>query len=264
MRENKARGKAVQRIKDYQSELNNRIVELARANTELLQMRRLEKFVATGRIARTIAHEVRNPLTNINLAADQLKTEWTNGNGEANMLFEMIGRNSNRINQLISDLLNSTKFSELNYVKHSINTILDETLELAKDRISLDNIQIVKKYSKDICDVTIDKERIKIAFLNIIVNAIEAMKDKDGQGVLTIKTKAEKGKCKVIISDNGPGMDEDTMAKLFEPYFTTKVKGNGLGLANTQNIILNHKGDINVLSSRGRGSMFTIILDFAK
>ena len=106
-----------------------------------------------------------------------------------------------------------------------------------------------------------NKNQIKIAFLNIIVNAIEAMEPE--KGVLTVSSRDENGKCVVEIHDNGIGMDSIAISKLFEPYFTTKTKGNGLGLANTQNIILNHKGIITVDSKPGQGSTFTIKFDFA-
>lgn len=261
IRENTARKKGVKEIDDYQEQLKKRIDELKKANSELIQMRSQEKFAATGRIARTIAHEVRNPLTNINLATDQLKSEVLQNDEHASFLFEMINRNSSRINQLISDLLNSTKFSELTYTKISVNTLLDETLKEASDRISLTNIEVRKKYTSDICDVSVDKERIKIAFLNIIINALEAMENKEGC-VLTLETKEENDKCKVIISDNGPGMDNEALTRVFEPYFTNKSKGNGLGLTITQNIILNHKGEISVESTKGKGTTFTITLNF--
>jgi signal transduction histidine kinase len=173
----------------------------------------------------------------------------------------MIKRNSARINQLISDLLNSTKFSELNYEKISVNDLLDETLEEAKDRIALTNVEVVKKYSTDICEILVDKGKIKVAFLNIIINGIEAMENKEGS-VLTIETKGENDKCKIIIRDNGLGLDSDSANRLFEPYFTTKPKGNGLGLTNTQNIILNHKGEIAVETAKGKGTSFIVTLDF--
>ena len=262
IRENKARKKGVKVIDEYQQQLKKRIDELKKANTELIQVRSHEKFAATGRIARTIAHEVRNPLTNINLAADQLKSDVFENNETASPLFEMISRNSNRINQLISDLLNSTKFSELTYTKISANDLLNETLNEANDRISLNHIQVVKKYTSGVCDVSVDKERIKIAFLNIIINAVEAMENKEGS-VLTLETKEENNKCQVIISDNGYGLDNEALTRLFEPYFTSKPKGNGLGLTNTQNIILNHKGEISVESTKGKGVIFTITLNCA-
>lgn len=260
MRENKARVEADDKVQQYQAQLRERIMELRGVNKELLQMRSIEKFASTGRIARTIAHEVRNPLTNINLAIEQLKTEMTVSEDNS-ILFDMVQRNSNRINQLITDLLNSTKFAELTYGKTSINTLLDEALELAKDRIVLNSINVVKQYSNDICEVAVDKEKLKIAFLNIIVNAIEAMEP--AKGILTLTTKGENNKCVIEIADNGTGMDSESQGRLFEPYFTSKPKGNGLGLTNTQNIILNHKGTIQAESEKGKGTVFIIILDFA-
>ena len=88
------------------------------------------------------------------------------------------------------------------------------------------------------------------------------MENKPGSQLI-LETKGEDGKCKIIISDNGTGMDEQALGRLFEPYFTSKPNGNGLGLTNTQNIILNHKGDISVKSKKGGGTAFTISLDFA-
>jgi signal transduction histidine kinase len=261
IRENKARKTADKKVTEYQDQLRSRIEELGIANKELIQMRHTEKFAATGRIARTIAHEVRNPLTNIDLAVSQLKTDISSPDENYTMLFDMINRNSKRINQLITELLNTTRFLDLSFEKASVNHLLDDALELAKDRIELNHIQIEKSYSPDICDIAVDQEKIKIAFLNIIVNAIEAMEPE--KGVLKIVTKEEKNKCVVEIHDNGIGMDSIAISKLFEPYFTTKTKGNGLGLANTQNIILNHKGTISVESTPGKGSIFIIKFDFA-
>jgi len=261
-RENKARRTADEKVANYQQQLKQQITELDKANKALIQMRSIEKFASTGRIARTIAHEVRNPLTNINLAVDQLKSEF-NGNYPDNygLMLEMISRNSVRINQLITNLLNSTKFTELVYKRISINQLLDETLELARDRIMLSNITVVKYYSDDICDIAVDAERIKIAFLNLVVNAIEAMEP--GNGVLRVRTESKDDKCVVTIIDNGPGIDPESQSKIFEPYFTTKTKGTGLGLTNTQNIILNHNGHISMESGKGKGTTFIISLDFA-
>ncbi len=260
-RENKARRIADSKVADYQKELQQQIAELDKANAALVLMKRSEKFLATGRIARTIAHEVRNPLTNIDLATAQIKAELPAGNEGTDLLFDMINRNSRRINQLISDLLDATRFAELNFAPVSINELLDEALELAKDRIELNHIKVQKEYSDDICPIAVDAEKVKIAFLNLIVNAIEAMEDH--KGILQILTKGEDNKCIVEISDNGHGMTEEQLNHVFEPYFSTKTKGNGLGLTNTANIILNHKGDISVSSEPGKGTTFTIRFDFS-
>jgi signal transduction histidine kinase len=262
LRENKARKIADEKVLEYQNQLRQRIDELDAANKELVQMRRTEKFAATGRIARTIAHEVRNPLTNIDLAVGQLKSEVRGMDESSGILFDMVNRNSKRINQLITELLNTTRFVDLRFEEVSINILLDEALELAKDRIMLNHISIEKHYGTGICDVLLDAEKIKIVFLNLIVNAVEAM-ESNPHGILKIITKDEDNKCVIEISDNGIGMDAAALSKLFEPYFTTKANGNGLGLANTQNIILNHKGIINVESTPGKGTTFIIKFDFA-
>ncbi|GAB2813071.1 CHASE3 domain-containing protein [Ferruginibacter profundus] len=259
-REYAARLESEKRVSNYQLELQQRIAELDKANKELILMRRSEKFAATGRIARTIAHEVRNPLTNIDLAVAQLKSDLQVQDPNAITLFDMVDRNSKRINQLISELLTATRFAELTFSKVSVNNLLDESLDLAKDRLELNHITIIKKYDAGICSILVDAEKIKIAFLNIIVNAIEAMQP--GKGILQIQTFEDENKCVVEITDNGYGMTEEQLNNLFEPYFTTKPDGNGLGLTNTQNIILNHGATINVSSKPGIGTSFIIKFKF--
>jgi signal transduction histidine kinase len=174
------------------------------------------------------------------------------------MLLDMIGRNSIRINQLVSDLLNATKIIELNIRPVNINKILDETLEMAADRIDLSQVKVEKNYAADVCHVAVDEEKIKIAFLNIIVNAIEAMEK--SKGILLLRTKNGGDTCIIEIEDNGNGMDDDTLQKLFEPYFTSKPNGNGLGLTNCQNIILSHGGNITVKSTLRKGTSFFVTL----
>jgi signal transduction histidine kinase len=260
--ESKKRAEAQRKVLNYQKQLQDRIEELANANIQLISMRSLEKFAATGRIARTIAHEIRNPLTNINLAAEQLKTELAEENEEASFLFDMISRNSHRINQLISDLLSSTKFSELNFEKLAVNELLEEALKEAEDRIQLNDVVLKKSYGINMPDIAVDKEKMKTALLNIIINGLESMEGKENK-VMKIETSLDQEHhlCLIKITDTGSGMDEESLSKLFEPYFTSKQNGNGLGLTNTQNVVLNHKGNIYVDSELGVGTLFTISLN---
>ena len=255
-KENRAKRKAAQKSEEYKKELQNKVNQLADLNTELIELRNLEKYSATGRIARVIAHEVRNPLTNINLATEQLMAEIENTDN-TEMLITMINRNSERINQLVSDLLNSTRKSELTYSTVSLNDLLDESVSLATDRIQLKEIRVVKKYQEGICDISVDVDKLKLVFLNIIVNAVEAM---DDQGTLELFTFKKEKKCFVQISDNGKGMTKTEIDRLFEPYFTTKANGTGLGLANSQNIVLSHRGSISASSEENEGTTFTISL----
>ncbi|RYY55297.1 MAG: GHKL domain-containing protein [Chitinophagaceae bacterium] len=257
-RENRAKELADKKTQVYRHELESRVTELDKVNTELQELKSIEKFASTGRIARTIAHEVRNPLTNISLAAEQIR-DGVQKNPEAELLLDMITRNATRINQLVSDLLNSTRFAQLDITPSDINEVLDDALEQAHDRIELNSVKVEKKYDEHIGPVLIDHEKIKLAFLNIIVNAIEAMEN--GKAELHVSSRLIGDKCLVEIRDNGLGMDEEAQQRLFEPYFTSKQKGNGLGLTNTQNIIFNHKGTVRVKSKPGAGTIFQIILN---
>jgi signal transduction histidine kinase len=258
--ETKAKKEATHQAAEYHDQLEKRIRELDVANQELIELRSMEKFIATGRIARIIAHEVRNPLTNIDLSAGHLDTNSLN-DSDKKMFLEIIARNSKRINQLISELLSATKFSDLKYEHADVNDLLDETLQDANDRAQLGNVKIERKYTNGIPPVQVDKQRIKIALLNIVVNAIESMSA--GEGILLIETHQQQSTTMITIRDNGRGMNNDTLSRIFDPYFTSKTKGNGLGLTNTQNIILNHKGKIQVFSEEGKGTTFVIHLNQA-
>ena len=256
-KENKGRKEADEKALELRKQLENRVQQLADLNTELLELRSLEKYAVTGRIARTMAHEVRNPLTNINLALEQLRSDFVQVDG-SEMFFDMINRNSERINKLVSDLLNSTRLTELNCKPVSPNELIDLCLSDARDRIMLEHVQVVKNYDPEIGNISVDEEKIKIALLNLIVNAIEAMHE---GGTLSLTTSVEKNKCVITISDTGNGLSKEQLGRLFEPFFTTKPKGNGLGLANTQNIIISHNGIIKAESEEGGGTTFSIYFD---
>lgn len=219
--------------------------------------RSADKFVASGRIARILAHEVRNPLTNINLALEQLRMNDVDPE-EGKTLMDLIARNSERINSLITQLLQSTKFDDLGIREHNLNELIEEALEEAQDRMQLKKIRVRKDFASDICAIRIDPEKMKIAFVNIIINAIEAMEN--SSGILEITTNREEDKCIVTIADNGHGIKPEDLDQLFVPFFTNKSHGTGLGLTTVQNIILNHKGTIRVSSEVGKGTTFTIVL----
>ncbi|HTB25443.1 MAG TPA: ATP-binding protein [Puia sp.] len=256
--ESQAKKKATIQAESYHDQLEKRVKELASANQELLELRSLERFTSMGRVARVIAHEIRNPLTNIDLSANHLESD--NLDGEDKKLFlDIIARNSRRINELINELLSATKFTDLQYEEIRVDVLLDESLNEAFDRAQLNRVRIEKKYSNERIWLNVDRSRMKIAILNIIVNAMEAITGENG--CLTIETTYSGENCIIIIRDNGKGMDEETMAKVFDPYFTSKTNGNGLGMTNSQNIILNHKGKIEVISEEGNGTSFIITLN---
>lgn len=225
------------------------------AETEMLIAERLS---LTGKIARTIAHEVRNPLTNLNLALDQLRSEIPEDNEAIKLYGDIIERNSNRIEQLIGEMLNSSKAKQLNVELISVSEILDSTIELAIDRIKLNQIELKKDYQPDLPRILADKEKIQIALLNIIINAIEAMEA--GNGVLKITTSLinDGGVVQVEVQDNGKGIPAGEVKKLFDPFFSSKQNGMGLGLTSTKNILNSHSAHVEVKSEVGKGTSFYI------
>jgi PAS domain S-box-containing protein len=222
------------------------------------ELRSIEKLAMMGRVARTIAHEIRNPLTNVNLSVEQLKNE-IGDNDAYSIYFDIITRNCERINQLLTELVSSAKPASLDMTGYRIDNLLDEALELALDRIRLKEIKVEKDYSGKVGEIPLDPAKMRVALLNIIINAVEAMKE--GEGVLKISTGIANDKCVIRIEDNGKGIPEENIGRLFEPFFSSKPKGIGLGLTTTQNIIYNHKGSIDVSSTEGRGTAFTISLN---
>ncbi|MTI21332.1 hybrid sensor histidine kinase/response regulator [Fulvivirga sp. RKSG066] len=214
-----------------------------------------EKLAMTGQIARSMAHEVRNPLTNLNLAMEQLKEE-VEDNEDADMYLDIIKRNARRIEQLITQMLKSSKPKELNSEEICINDVLEETIAITQDRIKLRGIKLETDFTSFLPKFSADKEQLKTAFLNIIINAIEAMEE--NEGVLRIETHMSADMLMVEVKDNGKGIPEHEIRKLFDPFFTGKAGGMGLGLTSTQNILNSHKAQVDVESEVGVGTTFSI------
>jgi len=214
----------------------------------------VEKINATGRLVRTLAHEVRNPLNNINMSVEQLAHEQVNE--ESGMFLEIIQRNSKRIGDLITELLDTSRPTELVFEKCTLQSVMDDSISESLDRITLQRINMQIRYSDEPSYIMANREKLKIAFLNIIINAVEAMPKNTGE--LHISVTNVKNTGTVIITDNGCGIPEENISRLFEPYFTSKRNGMGLGLAATLNILQSHKANIDVTSVVGKGTTFSI------
>jgi signal transduction histidine kinase len=212
-----------------------------------------EKMEATGRLMRMLAHEVRNPLTNIGLAVEGFAGELPSGSDQQEYV-EIIKRNAQRIDNLITQLLDSSRPTELKPEPVSLRTVLEQTLEEAHDRLALKKIKVLTHFSAGNDTVILDIGKIKIAFTNIVVNAIEAMPEETG--VLQMNSKRVGQQLIVSISDNGSGISPDHLNRLFEPYFTSKPGGMGLGLAAVLNIVQSHGGSVDVESVQGSGTTF--------
>jgi PAS domain S-box-containing protein len=216
-----------------------------------------EKLAANERLIRMLAHEIRNPLNNIILSIDQLMPMQRDEMQKSFM--DIIQRNSLRINNIITELLNLAKPTELVLVEHSLQEVMDESLSRTEDRIKLQNIEVKKIYPSASLIIPADKEKLVIAFTNIIINAIEAM---ESNGLLTISLKEANDHYEVCIKDNGKGFSEENLSKLFEPFFTLKRNGMGLGLTVSFSILQSHKAKIRVNSKLNEGTEFHI--NFAK
>ncbi len=147
------------------------------------------------------------------------------------------------------------------YQRISIHTLLDGAVAAAQDRIQLKELQVVKAYAAGDGQVLVDVEKMQVAFLNIIINAVEAMEP--DHGILRLQTEPKDHHCLVSITDNGTGIEADALPRLFDPYFSRKPNGTGLGLTHSYTIITTHKGAIAVESTAGRGTTFRITLPAA-
>ena len=212
-----------------------------------------EKLAANERLIRMLAHEIRNPLNNIILSIDQLipleRDEFQKS------FMDIIQRNSLRINNIITELLNLAKPSELILVEHSLQEIMDESLSRTMDRIKLQNIHVKKHYPSNHVILKADKEKMVIAFTNIIINAIEAMST---NGLLNISITESNEAYEVCIKDNGKGFPKEYLTRLFEPFFTMKKNGMGLGLTVAYSILQSHNAKIRAQSKENEGTEFQI------
>ena len=220
----------------------------------------LEKMKMAARILRTMAHEIRNPLNSILLSLGELKD--AKEQEERSLYMDIIARNGDRINKLVSELLNSSTPGKMLVEKMPLQSILDESLEAASDRLHLQNIQLKKDYIKDHAWVMADSEKLKTALLNIVINAVEAMQKKQGELKISLKEKDDE-QYAVFIQDNGCGISNENLIKLFEPYFTTKQSGMGLGLASTLNILQSHNVSVDVDSVVSQGTIFKLFFNKA-
>lgn len=213
-----------------------------------------EKLASAGRLVRTLAHEVRNPLNNVQMAVEQINVEHVQE--EDRIFLEIIQRNSKRIDNLIGELLDSYRPYEKAFKVTNLQNILQDTIQMASDRIKLKGISLNVDFPNEACIIQADEEKLKIAFLNIVVNATEAIENGNGRVEVGLTPRADE--YVVEISDNGCGIPTEILAKLFEPYFTSKRNGMGLGLASTLNIIQSHGGTIDVESQVSVGSRFIV------
>lgn len=215
------------------------------------------KVALTSRIARNFAHEIRNPLTNINLAIEQIKQELNEKNELVSAYIEILNRNSLRINQLVTELINSSRPADLLIEKASVSNILNDCLSDLNPLLVNKKIEIIKDYEPE-TEILVDKVKLKLVFNNIILNSIEAIEN--GDGTIKLELFSHSNKLIAKISDNGKGITAEDLNKIFDPFYSKKSNSRGLGLNFVQNIVIAHKGQIDISSVYNKGT--TVILIF--
>ncbi|MDH4162722.1 MAG: ATP-binding protein [Nitrospirota bacterium] len=220
------------------------------------QLRRADRLSALGTLSAGVAHEIRNPLGAIKGAAEILQGDYGPGDPKQEFV-QILLKETDRLNGIVQDFLDFARPRQPEFLETDINDVLEGVLSLTAQAVRKGNITVERKLDRLIARRHLDAGLLKQAFLNIILNAVQAM---PRGGMLTVQTTIREGKLQVLIADSGIGISPENRAKLFSPFFTTKKDGTGLGLAITYRIIQNHGGTIDVSSEAGRGSIFTISL----
>jgi len=226
------------------------------------QLERNERLASLGILAAGIAHEIRNPLVALKTFSQLLPEKFYDQEFRSNYARVVIPE-IERIDKLVDQLLVFAKPAPAKKEKINLVSVVESTLMLIETQKKFSNISFIKEYSDDTIEVMADPEKIKQALLNILLNSADALEDRENG---FIKLRLENGKDNVFIriQDNGCGISEENLKKIFEPLFTTKPDGTGLGLPIVNEIIAQHNGSINIESKQGVGTTVTVILPVNK
>ncbi|XNN70518.1 ATP-binding protein [Bacillus pumilus] len=227
-------------------------LELERSNQQL-QMQ-AQKLAVAGQIAAGIAHEVRNPLTSVNGFLQLMKTQYP----ERTDYFDIIFSEIKRIDFVLSELLVLAKPQSVHFQEVQLHELLEQVITLLKTNAVLSNIDLKQPFKRqDAGAILADANQMKQLFINLIKNAIEAMPE---GGSIYISTEKVLNEWKITIQDEGKGMSEEDIQKIYDPFFSTKKEGTGLGLTICATILKDHHGRMDVSSELGKGTAFHIYL----
>jgi two-component system NtrC family sensor kinase len=227
--------------------------QLERSQEQLIQA---EKVAATGRLAASIAHEINNPLQAIHNCLHLVTNRKLEEDKEAYYL-NLAQEEVQRLIAIVQRTLDFYRPSKGREVLTDVNQVIESVLALANKRVEHGRVRVERRLSPDLPKLQTVADQLSQVFLNLIVNAVEAMPN---GGELAIATTHEGGQVHVRISDTGVGVNPEEAKRIFEPFYTTKRSGTGLGLAVSYGIIRRHGGDITVESAPGRGAAFIVSL----
>ena len=218
------------------------------------QLRRADRLSALGELSAGMAHEIRNPLGSIKGAAEILRDDYA-PDAPKQEFIQILLKETDRLNYIVQEFLSFAKPKQPELRQTDVNEVLESVLTLTAQQMKKSGVKMEKRLEPSIGKRNLDADLLKQAFLNLILNAIQAM---DKGGVLTIESVLSGGAIEVSISDTGAGISDENRKKLFSPFFTTRKDGTGLGLAITHRIIENHRGRIDVASEPGKGTRFLV------
>lgn len=232
--------------------------------TDISETRRAQELLAesdrlaiTGSIARTIAHEVRNPLTNLNMALEQMQDELgPQAREDLGLYTDILKRNIGRIGKLITDLLESSRPRELDRQPCRVRALLEAAVASVQDRLDLLGMRAEVDVPDGVGEVTADPAMLGVALTNLCVNAIEAMQE--GQGLLELKGEMYRGLVRIRVMDNGRGIPEENIQRLFQAFYSGRSGGMGLGLTSARTILNAHGVHMDVESTPGKGTVFVL------
>jgi signal transduction histidine kinase len=241
-------------VSDLAGEVNAMAAAIEARQRDLV---RSERLAAVGKIAAVITHEVRNPLSSIGLNTELLEEELAAESDEAKALCRAIHGEVDRLTAITEEYLRFARLPRPKLEREHVNGIVNDVVEFQREDLALRGVKVEARLAEDLPTIAADEAQLRQALLNLIRNAADAM---TGGGTLTLATARTEEGVDIRVADTGAGIAPDALAKIFEPFFSTKEGGTGLGLALTQQIVAEHGGKILVESQPGRGTTFTVRL----
>jgi PAS domain S-box-containing protein len=217
-----------------------------------------ERLAATGELAAGIAHEIRNPLGNISASAQFVLSKYKL-NEILKKHLKIILKNAQSANRIIKDLLDFAKPNEVSFKIGSCLEVIESVCNLVKAKCAKQHVRLVKRISRRLPLILMDKKQLEEAFLNFILNSIDAMPE-GGRLTITVYPDSENNEIILNFMDTGCGISPENLPELFQPFFTTKDDGVGLGLYLARQVIGYHKGKVNIESKLGEGTKVIVRL----
>ncbi|MGZ5969467.1 MAG: sensor histidine kinase [Polyangiales bacterium] len=224
--------------------------QLATAQASLVDR---ERLAALGEFAAVIAHEVRNPLGVIFNVLSMLRR--IESSPEASALVDILGEESERLNQIVSDLIDFARPHPPKLGRASMRRVVGSAVESVRATFPTREIQVIEP--TELPDVLVDAHMIRQALVNLLVNAVQASPE---DASVLVRVVVENGRLDVAVVDRGAGIPQPLIARIFEPFFTTKAAGTGLGLSVVKRVVEAHRGELLLASAPGQGSTFTLRL----